>query len=445
MQHKKRNESGQVLVIMAVAMVGLIGFLALAIDGGTIFSDRRYDQNAADASAMAGALAAAQVFEDSTNLVRYESFNCSSPSTGLSNAISQASAKAIARAADNNFTIAGDLSTQHGVTVTCTEQNMGGYFDKYLDVTVMISTDVETSFAHLFYPGPIRNTVQAVARVRPRTPAVFGNALVALKDNPNCDQPPKDMTMVFDGGVDLTITGSGFYTNACLDSQNATIVTTTGKNSYVVDWVEPNQNKIVVKPADVSAVIPGPDIPPVDCAALKAANNYGDFVSNNPSDVFNLSPGYYNSFTVSKGTVTLSKGIYCIKGDVTMSGGTITGDDMMFYLEEGGFTTTANAVVDIKALREDNTDVNEQDWTGILIYQVNPAEDLILIGNSLSTYNGTVFAPKSNCEIGGNTSAHALDVQIICYTIKNHGSTIMNIVYSGSKTYTSPAYIDFYR
>ena len=49
------SESGQILILLAVGIVALLGFTALAIDGGAVFFDRRSAQNAADAAALAGA------------------------------------------------------------------------------------------------------------------------------------------------------------------------------------------------------------------------------------------------------------------------------------------------------------------------------------------------------------------------------------------------------
>src|SRR5215208_5419383 len=53
----KAQERGQALVIIALAVVGLFGFSALAIDGSRVFSDRRNAQNAADTAALSAALA----------------------------------------------------------------------------------------------------------------------------------------------------------------------------------------------------------------------------------------------------------------------------------------------------------------------------------------------------------------------------------------------------
>ncbi|RUL49579.1 pilus assembly protein TadG-related protein [Lysinibacillus antri] len=49
------GEQGNVLILVAAAMVALIGFTALAIDGGRLYSEKSMLQKAADAGALAGA------------------------------------------------------------------------------------------------------------------------------------------------------------------------------------------------------------------------------------------------------------------------------------------------------------------------------------------------------------------------------------------------------
>lgn len=51
---KFRNESGNVLVIVAIGMMSLLGFTALAIDGGRMYSEKSTLQKALDASVLAG-------------------------------------------------------------------------------------------------------------------------------------------------------------------------------------------------------------------------------------------------------------------------------------------------------------------------------------------------------------------------------------------------------
>ena len=52
---RARDESGAVLVIVAVSLVALLGFAALAIDVGSFYQAQRQAQSAADAGALAGA------------------------------------------------------------------------------------------------------------------------------------------------------------------------------------------------------------------------------------------------------------------------------------------------------------------------------------------------------------------------------------------------------
>jgi Flp pilus assembly protein TadG len=57
-------ERGQALIIIALALVGLVGMVALAVDGGNVFLDRRTAQNAADSAALASALSRIQGGQD---------------------------------------------------------------------------------------------------------------------------------------------------------------------------------------------------------------------------------------------------------------------------------------------------------------------------------------------------------------------------------------------
>jgi Putative Flp pilus-assembly TadE/G-like len=49
----KEKESGQLMIIVALGMVALMGFVAVVVDLGNAYSQRRLAQNAADAAAMA--------------------------------------------------------------------------------------------------------------------------------------------------------------------------------------------------------------------------------------------------------------------------------------------------------------------------------------------------------------------------------------------------------
>lgn len=50
-----KRESGQTVVLFALAVIGLIAFVGLAVDGGNVYNERRIVQNGADASALRAA------------------------------------------------------------------------------------------------------------------------------------------------------------------------------------------------------------------------------------------------------------------------------------------------------------------------------------------------------------------------------------------------------
>ncbi len=64
---KTDKERGQALVILAVALLALIAFAGLAIDGGRFYAERRQTQNAADAVALAGARELAEFISTCAN------------------------------------------------------------------------------------------------------------------------------------------------------------------------------------------------------------------------------------------------------------------------------------------------------------------------------------------------------------------------------------------
>ncbi len=79
-QRRRSAESGQAIVLMALAMIALLAFTALAIDGGRLFTVRRTAQNAADMAALAAltkyvknsSITEAQVW---TEIARIEGYN----------------------------------------------------------------------------------------------------------------------------------------------------------------------------------------------------------------------------------------------------------------------------------------------------------------------------------------------------------------------------------
>jgi len=66
-----RSERGAVLIHVGIAMIGLLGFCAVAIDYGVLWTARRQAQNSADAAALAGAVSLAFVDRADVSRARF--------------------------------------------------------------------------------------------------------------------------------------------------------------------------------------------------------------------------------------------------------------------------------------------------------------------------------------------------------------------------------------
>ena len=60
-RRQSREEGGQVIVLVAILMAGIVAVVGLVTDGGMVFTQRRDLQNVADAAVLAGAM---QINED---------------------------------------------------------------------------------------------------------------------------------------------------------------------------------------------------------------------------------------------------------------------------------------------------------------------------------------------------------------------------------------------
>jgi Flp pilus assembly protein TadG len=66
--HRSR-ESGQIIVLFALALLGLLAMIGVVVDGGTLYVQRRTAQNAADAAALAGTRVLQQATLQSTGTI----------------------------------------------------------------------------------------------------------------------------------------------------------------------------------------------------------------------------------------------------------------------------------------------------------------------------------------------------------------------------------------
>lgn len=428
----KKSERGQVLVLLVLGMVALFGFAALAIDGSMVYSDRRYDQSAADSASLAGGGAAARLLEN--NHVYYENFTCSNPSVSSAKVAAFNAAKT--RAATNFITnLDNNISDHQGIVTTCEDnKDMGAYKDKYIDIHVAITSETQTAFAQLVFGGKLKNQVDAVVRVRPRSTDVFGYAIVSTSNS--CSNGDNGGGVWFDGTMDTHVYSGGIFSNSCIGQNGA---------SGSVAVVPPEVGVVARQPSSVNDFTPAPTItsstlPPFEFAKPSCAGltNWGDHTGGG-----DLQPGYYGRIRLTNGDiVNLAPGPYCISGGISANGGEINGVDVSFYMTGGDFDMGAQVKATLRAPQADPIPAGTV--KGMLIrLSDNLANAVYLRGSSDSSFLGTVYAPKGDIEVGGNSSNLSMvSCQLIGNQVRIHGDVTLKINFSTAQNDSHPSSID---
>ena len=451
MNEQSSHERGQVLVLLVLGFVVLLGFTALAVDGGMVYSNRRHAQNASDAASLAGGGVAALYLEN--HYVDYENWNCTNPNDPIYAKIANAEATgreaAISRAGSNDYVVDENISDQNGVASNCGQEDAGLWIDKFLDITTTITADTDTAFAHFIYNGPLRNTVTAVTRVRPRSPLAFGNAVVALRtDCPNSNT----CGVHVDGNSTINVNGGGVLSNACVVvggsvdiDINGGAIGCVGDGCYTT-----NGSPTVDPPTPVIGNTPLPSssyfIPEPNCDLVQARGSHGGGTIN---------PGRYSSIRLNSANdeLVLRSGLYCLSEDFTINGGSLHTEDgggVTIFLTEGDFFVGGSVEVLLSApplpeVAPFRNNTCPPAIPGVLIFLAEGnTSDVSLLGASGSNYIGTVYAPSGTIEAGGG-SLETINAQLIGDTVFLHGNTEVVVNYENIINYRPPANLELYR
>ncbi|MCF6277178.1 MAG: pilus assembly protein TadG-related protein [Anaerolineales bacterium] len=397
MLNRYKSEQGQAIVLIAIVIIGLVGITALAVDGGAVFVDKRHAQSAADAAAFAAALAKIKG-NDTYNAGYIMATNNGYDNDGLSNVVSI-----------HNPPISGSYTGN----------------DEYIQV--IITSNVNTSFAPVVGVEEITNSVEAVARAKPATRQEMfsGNAMVALAES--------DRGLEIKGSPEVTTIGGGIFVNS--SSRSALFVrgasTVTAPSINVVGGVS-IEGAVTIVPTPTTGV---EQINwPMDEVVWPQPSCAGNATQNGDS----LSPGRYNGTFPPRNVQFLEPGVYCINGDFRLvARQSITGSDVLIYMESGDIWWDALAEINISA-------PTSGPYQGLLIYYMPPDDpcssrrgrpDVMINGRASSTFTGTVFAPSANVHITGRGNLDAYHSQFIGCTIEATGNSELYIQYDDIQNY----------
>ena len=411
------RERGQALIIIALAAVGLFAFTALAIDGSMVFSRKRQAQNAADAAAMAGALALVRGTTDPVDVAR---------ASALENAF-------------NDDTATNEVDVYYPPID-------GPYAGDDQFVQVKILAHVTTYVTRVIGRNNVDTAVEAVARatIPEVVPWHEGDALVSLM--PGCRTPGQsDDPFVVIGNAEIDVIGAGIRVNSdctktgqvAYDQGGSSTVTTDSEVCVFGAYRESNTSPTPI------------NCPPSDNSRYQLPNpvckHDGQIVELSSKNYIATPGNYYSSFpdVSPAGTLKLQKGIYCFHNGfelhstwnvTTDLNDNMTHDSLMegvfFFVPGGDMTFNGGSDIFIHAIDTPADDFPEE-FVNFLIY-VPPTNqaNLKLTGGNGSQFTGTILAPTSSTEILGNNATLALSSQIISYTVKVSGGGQLNITYN---------------
>ena len=244
--------------------------------------------------------------------------------------------------------------------------------------------------------------------------------------------PSKCRALDFGGNATTTITGAGIFSNSDCSSFPGSIRFGSGTANIQYDVTAAGLIYVVgsLTAGSINSYVPHIEIEPIaepDCTGLPARDDSGTA----------LQPGIYAGITISAGDVFLEPGLYCLDGDLTVIGGTLTGDGVTIFMRgTSGMTVTGGNAYLTTPKNNQWADGSGKYWNGMLVYQqYGNAASLLIYGNVDSYYQGSVFVPDAQCTLAGTQESVTQNLQLVCNTIELTGNSDIIIDYHPENQY----------
>jgi Flp pilus assembly protein TadG len=364
----KGDESGQVLVIVALCAAVLLGCMALAVDVGQIFYMKRQIQTAADAAAIAAALEISQCGT---------SYHCP---------VMQAAAKsAVAENGLTADTFLTQCATDSGTGLTLTLNNGPcalGTNDPHYNSTsyaeAVITKRQPTLFASTLGMGKIAITARAEAG------AVNSDYCLFVSANNTSTGAGTVMTMNSGGQLTAScgiIVDSGATSALWLNSGSHTKATaidvhgTYSSNNGAHYDPTPTNNAPAV--SDPLSWVQAPTVS--SCTSVSPISSKGQ----------TLSAGTYCGLNLNSGSsLTLNPGVYVMSGYINVgSGATLSGNGVTIYFASGTLQANSGSSINLVAPTSGS-------YAGILIDQsASDSAGMVINSGSASVWQEPYISP----------------------------------------------------
>ncbi|MXO95685.1 hypothetical protein GRI34_04525 [Erythrobacter aquimaris] len=381
---------GNVLVLVAASLVPMVGTMGLAVDAAQWISWRRDLHSAADAGAMAGALAMKNGEDVQT---------------------------VVTKVLGENY--------QHIYTIDAIETppTAGDFAGDPSMVRVVLSTSRELPFSSLFLANAPTISVEAVAESSNEVP----NCMIALDQasvgltisgsasvNMNCG-------MASNSNFDATASGTGTIKAGALSA----VGTVTNSGGVTADTAINNGTAPATDPFESVDTQPN-----ITCSAWPLP-------FKGPGNTLGLNYGTYGCYQgiqiQNNATVTLAPGTYYIgaKGLSVGGGATLIGNNvtLVFTNTDNPFNQSAIGTISIAGTSSIQlTAPDTGPYAGLIIVQdsrivAGNKNRLFLTGDSKSKFDGGIYAPTNHVEFSGNSSMTTDCLQIVSKFITFTGNT----------------------
>lgn len=481
-----RKQSGQAVILVAVAVLVLTAILMLALDGGGIYLDKRQIQNAADASALAGAELLMAVPLNYTNIHNQAINNLVKNLSGTS-----LSGTVCSPACPNQATIGAPGGNGVGTI------SLGSGYYAELSATTAYNYQVIVWHVHPVALGPVhgfQSTITLSARATAQN-EVFPYAIVLLQSGAS---PTYSDLQMSGTGTALNLSGpggsnsadrGGVFSNASIDPGTGDIyfgpctsgppVNTTGPGTsgdlWAVSETGTDAGRVSTEafcgqtaPGSYktpAGILPDPNYP--EPAAPNITNPGANVINGNTV----VCPGHYSNGLTVNGTEVLYPGVYHIDaGGVTISGTLRTFQNTDTYpvtnpcgtgttLQSWGsfdpgviievvpanaslstqcakhlFTTTgsSSSVTLSPSPKYFNISLYIEEmpgWQTTCTANAKGTNVVRLTGSGYYNIQGLIYGPADNMQIGGGASGSGVG-QIVAWTLMLNGGGTINENYN---------------
>jgi len=421
-----RDERGQAAVFMALCTsTVLLGFFALALDAGMLYRQKRLEQTAADAGALAAAAGEASGINIST----------SAQTAATQNGLTLGSGRGQATVAASLLSSSGNTGyVQVVVTGHTPTLFMGAFGSSFnpMDISAVAQASYTISSNSCFTAlSPTGSAVAGVSGAETNGSASMNWGVTVMSDiavtnngrisAPNCGVQACGPASAGTGqaAAALFAAGSGSIsasTNTApswgTDNSGSTVKSTTSLRSCSGD---PLASQMPTAPT------PGACIDPTWMSQHTAGGA-----------AETISPGTYCNFNTSNvSTLTMQPGLYIVKTTFSTNSGTrITGNEVTIYLANGVIANANNYTYVSGGATPygvgNGTTMNiaaptSGTYSGIAIWDGNSSssspDTFTFGGGASSTFSGAIYAPNTNLVLGNGSGTSALSSAIVANTI----------------------------